>query len=153
MNRKFVCWTILRSSKVFSLISSVWSVSYRVHLTLIFSLNSDVFFSIFVQKFEKIKFAKINNLLILKWSLVTISEIISISEKNSYSYATFKSSSCQKIGVNTSVICQIEIFFTDKYRNIFATNKCSQFLNFQENFSDTIKILIKEYFIYFGMSL
>ena len=42
-------------------------------------------------------------------NLITISQIISISEKISYSYTTFKSRSSQKIEVNIQVICQIEI--------------------------------------------
>ena len=51
-NKRFVWSRILRILKVFSLISSVWSVSYRAHLTLFFSLNSDVFFSISVPKYH-----------------------------------------------------------------------------------------------------
>ena len=72
-------------------------------------------------------------------SLITISEIISISEKNSYSFATFKSSSCQKIGVNTSVFCQIEIFSQINIEIYMQQINARNFLIFRKIF----KILLK----------
>ena len=43
--------------------------------------------------------------------------------------------------------------FSDRYRKIFAKNYFSHFSNFHEFFLYTVKILIKDFLIYFNMSL
>ena len=68
--------------------------------------------------------------------------------KKSYSYVTFKSCLSQKIGVNTQIIFQIEIFFQiDIERYLQLIN--IRIFNFHEFFLDNVKILIKKFSIYY----